>query len=252
MAVHHDHPSAGHPGYDKTIQQMRKYIHWPNMNQWITEYIKGCATCQQNKAITHPRRTPLFCIDVPSDAQPFTQVSMDLITRLPSSRGLDAILTIVDHGCSQVAIFLPCSTLIMGPGIAQLYLDNIYRWFGILMKLITDRDPQFMSHFGKALCTKLGIHQNLSTAFHPQTNGLCKKMNQWVEQYLQLVTSTQPKDWTNWLSVTSSVHNNRRNSTTGLSPNQILLRYETSLQPQDTPQSNNEMAQACIKQMTKY
>ncbi len=97
---------------------------------------------------------------------------MDLITGLPPVRGHDAILTIVDHGCSRSAIFLPCSTTITGVGIAQLYLEHVYQWFGLPTKLITDRDPRFTSHFGKALTMQLGIQQNLSTAFHPQTDGL--------------------------------------------------------------------------------
>src|SRR5258708_16702648 len=117
---------------------------------------------------------------------------MDLITGLPPVRGHDAILTIVDHGCSRSAIFLPCSTTITGVGIAQLYLEHVYRWFGLPTKLITDQDPRFTSHFGKALTMHLGVRQNLSMAFHPQTNGLSERKNQWVEQYLLLVTSSQP------------------------------------------------------------
>jgi hypothetical protein len=50
-------------------------------------------------------------------------------------------LTIVDHGCSQGAIFLPCSTTITGPQIAQLYYKHIYPWFGLPNKVISDRDP---------------------------------------------------------------------------------------------------------------
>ena len=57
---------------------------------------------------------------------PFQWVAMDLIIGLPAHNGKDTILTIVDHGCSKAAIFLPCSTTITGPGIAQLYLDNVY------------------------------------------------------------------------------------------------------------------------------
>jgi hypothetical protein len=121
---------------------------------------------------------------------------MDLITSLPIQNGKDAILTIVDQGCSRVAVFLPCSTSIIGPGIAQLYLNHIYPWYGLPQKVISDRDPQFMSHFGKALATRLGLSQNLSTAFHPQTDGLLQQKNQWIEQYLRLVTSSSPKDWT--------------------------------------------------------
>jgi hypothetical protein len=84
-----------------------------------------------------------------------------------------------------------------------------------------------MSHFGKALTMKLGIQQNLSMAFHPQTDGLSERKNQWVEQYLRLVTSAQPEDWTEWLTIATTAHNNRQNATTKLSPNQILLGYDT-------------------------
>ena len=86
-----------------------------------------------------------------------------------------------------------------------------------------------MLHFGRALATKLGINQNLSTAFHPQTDGLSECKNQWVEQYLRLVTSATPEDWDRWLRMASVVHNNRRNQTTRLSPNQILIGYNIPL-----------------------
>jgi len=115
----------------------------------------------------HPKKTPLYEIMVPQNAQPFQQIAMDLITGLPLRNGKDAILTIVDHGCSQAAVFLPCSTNIMGPGIAQLYLENMYQWFGLSKKMISNCDPRFTSYFGKVLLSKLGITQNLSTMFHP-------------------------------------------------------------------------------------
>jgi hypothetical protein len=66
---------------------------------------------------------------------------MDLITGLLLIKGKDTILTIVDQGCSHVAIFLLCNTMIMGPGIAQLYHDHIFRWFGLPTKVISDQDP---------------------------------------------------------------------------------------------------------------
>ena len=172
---------------------------------------------------------------------------MDLITGLPTHNGKDAILTIVDHGCSRAAIFLPCTTTITGPGIAQLYLDHVYRWFGLPTKVISDRDPRFTSHFGRALSQKLGIQQNLSTAFHPQTDGLSERKNQWVEQYLHLVTSASPEDWTHWMAIATAVHNNRKNATTGLSPNDILFGYEPNLAPQNSLLANNEAAQQRIE-----
>src|SRR6266705_6479073 len=168
---------------------------------------------------------------------------MDLITGLPTHKGKNAILTIVDQGCSRVAIFLPCNMTITGPGIAQLYLDNVYQWFGLPTKIISDRDPRFTSHFSRALTSKLQTQQNISTAFHPQTDGLLERKNQWVEQYLCLMTSATPEDWTHWLTIATAVHNNRKNAMTGLSPNEILIGYEPTLQPAITPPSNNDMAE---------
>jgi hypothetical protein len=141
--------------------------------------------CQQNKNLTYRIKPPTFRIPSTISTKPFSHIAMHLITGLPKSNGYDAILTIVDHGCSQGAIFLPCSTTITGTGIAQLYLEHVFRWFGLPQKIISDQDPHFTSHFAKGLTQGLGIDQNLSTVFHPQTDGLSEQTNQWVEQYLQ-------------------------------------------------------------------
>jgi hypothetical protein len=174
---------------------------------------------------------------------------MDLIMGLLKHKGKDAILTIVDHGCSRAAVFLPCATTITGLGIAQLYMDHVYKWFGLPTKIISDRDPQFTSHFSKSLAQQLKINQNLSLAFYPQTNGISKRKNQWVEQYLRLVMSASPEDWTHWLAMVTAIHNNRRNETTRLSPNQILLGYELTLQPEGDTPSNNKAVEMQVQNM---
>ncbi len=176
---------------------------------------------------------------------------MDLIMGLPMQHRYNTILTIVDHGCSRAAIFLPCTDTITGPGITQLYLDHVYQWFGHPSCMISDRDPRFTSHFGKALTTKLGISCNLSTAFHPQTDGLSEWKNQWVEQYLCLVTSMDPKGWIHWLALATAVHNNRTNVTTGLSLNQILLRYNPILNQEKSLGTTNALIEARSKLMER-
>jgi transposase InsO family protein len=95
----------------------------------------------------------------------------------------------------------------------------VYPWFGLPTRVISNRDPRFTSQDRKAITAKLGINQNISTAFHLQTDGLSERKNKWVEQYLQIVTSANPEDWTQWLALASAVHNNRRNTMTRLLPN---------------------------------
>src|SRR6267142_397841 len=118
--------------------------------------------------------------------------------------------------------------------------------------MISDRDPRFTSHFGKALLSKLDITQNLSTTFHPQPDKLSEQKNQWIEQYLRLVTSSNPEHWMQWLDIALAVHNNQRNTTIGLSPNQILIRYETTLAPPEMPPSNNQTTENRIKNMMEH
>jgi hypothetical protein len=100
MLLTHDHPTAGHPGCDETIRKAQKLWKWKGMNEWIANYIKGCATCQQNKILTHQKKMPLYRITTEQETLPFKQIAMDLITGLPKHKGKDAILIIVDHRCS--------------------------------------------------------------------------------------------------------------------------------------------------------
>ena len=138
---------------------------------------------------------------------------MDLITDLPPSHEYDAVLTLVDHGCSRAALFLPCHKTIMGENIAHLYFKHLFPWFGIPKRIISDRDLRFTSHFAKALVKHLGMQQNLLTAFHPQTDGISEQANQWLEQYLRLTIAHQ-EDWAMWLPMATAVHNNAQNGTT--------------------------------------
>ena len=138
---------------------------------------------------------------------PFNIIALDLITQLPKANGHNAILTIVDQGCSRAAIFLPCHTMITREGVALLYLKHLFPWFKVPSKVISDWDPCFTSHFTQALMTKLSIGQNISTAFHLQTDRLTECKNQWVEQYLYLYMSVRQDDWDVWLHIATFVHN---------------------------------------------
>ena len=175
---------------------------------------------------------------------PFNIIAMDLITQLPKANGHNAILTIVDQGCSRAAIFIPCNTMIIEEGVALLYLKHLFPWFGVPSKIISDRDPHFTLHFTWALTTKLTIGWNISTAFHPQTDGLTEQKNQWVEQYLQLYTSARQDDWDAWLPIATFVHNCWPNMTTKHSPHEILLGYCPSTAKELTSITNNKTMEA--------
>jgi len=84
-------------------------------------------------------------------------------------------------------------------------------------------------------------------AFHPQTDGLSERKNQWVEQYLHLVANAQQGDWSQWLTVASAVHNDHVNSTLGVTPIEVLLGYRPTLHPSQNTTTSNQTAEQRIK-----
>ena len=116
----------------------------------------------------------------------------------------------------------PISTDITAKGVASIFWDHIFRLHGTPLKVISDRGPQFISSFMEALYILLKIERNLSTAYHPQTDGQTERFNALVEQYLQLYTNHPQNDWVEWLALVEFAHN-QKTSATGFSP--FMLNY---------------------------
>jgi len=194
--LYHFHTSktAGHPGIMKTIQLIQPHYWWPHMKDFITAYVKGCATCQMKKINTHPTQPPLFPI-ISSSNLPFQTITVDFITKLPLSYGNDTILTITDHNISKASIFLPCKETIDTVGVAKLYAMHVFPHYGIPLKVISNRDPCFNSAFTTDLYKLLGIRQNIGTTYHLQTDGQSERTNQSLETYLRLYCHTQQHEW---------------------------------------------------------
>jgi hypothetical protein len=88
----------------------------------------------------------------------------------------------------------------------------------------------------------------MSTAYHPQTDGLTECKNQWLEQYLQLVAGND-KEWSNMLPIATLVHNNLANSTTRLAPNQLLIRREPPVTLVQGEGTDNPLAEQRARQL---
>jgi len=168
------------------------------------------------------KRAPLYHFDTNVEQGPFQYVSMDLITDLPPSNKYDSILTIVDQGCSKAAKFLPCNKTIDGQGVAQLYFKHLFPLFGIPKRIISDRDPRFTSHFAKAVCKATGIQQNISTAFHPRTDGQTERMNLWVENYLREFVNGRQNNWSTLLPMAEFAHNSWKHEHTKHTPHELI------------------------------
>jgi len=69
-------------------------------------------------------------------------------------------------------------------GIVKIYRDDIWKLHGVSKKILSDRGLQFASKFMEEFTKTLGIKRQLSTAYHPQTDGQTERINQEIGIFL--------------------------------------------------------------------
>ena len=97
-------------------------------------------------------------------------------------------------------------------------MREVFRHRGLLDNIISDCGPQFVSKFWKNLFKKLKITCNLSSGYHPQTDGQVERTNQMLEQNIQCFLIYQQNDWANILRFAEFAYNNSIQSSTRLTP----------------------------------
>jgi hypothetical protein len=147
---------------------------------------------------------------------------VDLITDLPISkdaegREYNAICTFVDMLTKQ-AFFVRTSKSLDSVGLAHLYIDHVYRLKGLSRFIVSDRDVRMTAEFWSTLMTRLGTYLNLSTAYHPQTDGQAERTHATIEQILRGCVNGLQDDWAMWLPVCEFAYNSSVHSAIKVSP----------------------------------
>ncbi len=169
-------------------------------------------------------------------SRPWTHISVDMVTGLPICKGYDAILMIVDRFSKEI-IPIACSTELSSEGWAKILCGKVYAKHGMPQVVISNQGTIFVSKFMKDIYDLLQIKANVSTAFHPQTDGLMERVNQEVEKYLQIFMNHLQDDWVEWLSLAAFAHNNCTHSATSKSPFEVNYGYNAHVLPGAKPQT---------------
>jgi hypothetical protein len=246
--MHHDTPVHGHPGISKTIQIMERNYWWPQICKDIKDYIQGCADCQCHKVNNRPTKAPLRPIYPKPEAMPFETIALDFITKLPVSQGYDSILMVTDHDCTKASIFIPCNKEINAEGTAALYIKHVFAHFGLPWKVISDRDPRFISKFMQEVCRITGIEHNPSTAYHLRTDGQSECSNQWVEMAIRFISDYHQTNWAPYLPIAQFAHNNWPSDTMRKSPFFLLMGYNLCADWMSAP-SPLPQVMLCLEQL---
>ncbi|GJY72984.1 putative reverse transcriptase domain-containing protein [Tanacetum coccineum] len=217
VIMHESHKSkySIHPGSDKMYQDLKKLYWWPNMRANIATYVSKCLTCAKVKA-EHQRPSGLLVqLDIPQ--WKWDNITMDFVTKLPkSSQGHDTIWVIVDR-LTKSAIFVPMREIDPMDKLARMYLKE----------------------------NALGTSLDMSTAYHPQTDGQSERTIQTLEDMLRACAIDFRKGWVNHFPLVEFSYNNSYHASIKATPFEVLYVQETTAK---IVQIKQRMQAACDRQ----
>ena len=190
------------------------------MKKDIVEYVARCLNCQQVK-YEHQRPGGLLQqMTIPK--WKWERITMDFVVGLPRTlRKFDAVWVIVDR-LTKSAHFIPIVTTYTSERLAQIYIQEIVRLHGVPISIISDRGPQFTSHFWRAIQSELGTCVELSTAFHLQIDGQSEQTIQILEDMLRACVIDFGGQWDRFLPLAEFAYNKNYQSRIEMAPFEAL------------------------------
>ncbi|GKA14403.1 putative reverse transcriptase domain-containing protein [Tanacetum coccineum] len=196
LIMHESHKSkySIHPGSDKMYQDLKKLYWWPNMKAEIATY--------------------------------WENITMDFVTKLPkTSSSQDAIWVIVDR-LTKFAHFLPMKETDLMENFTRQYLKEVVSRHGVPVWIISDRDSKFTSHFWQSLNKALVTQLDISTAYHPQTNGQSERTIQNLEDMIRACVIDFGKGWDRHLPLVEFSYNNSYHMSIKSAPFEALYGHK--------------------------
>jgi transposase InsO family protein len=154
------------------------------------DYVRGCTTCQKNKTDhLHPSGLPqplTILLEVWSD------ISIDFVEGFPRAGGKTVVLTVVDR-FSRYANFIAIRHPYTTASVAKAFFDDIICLHRLHYSIVSDRDTIFTSLFWTELFKLASVKLNMSSAFHPQSDGQSEVVNRVITMYLRCLAGDRPK-----------------------------------------------------------
>ena len=147
---------------------------------------------------------------------------MDFVTKVPNSTdGLDTIWVIVDR-LKKSTNFLLIKESYKMERLTRIYIKEIVRLHRVPVSIISDRDSRFTSRFWQSLQKAMGTQLDMSTAYHPQTDGQSERTIQALEDMLHECVIDFGRSWDTQLPLIEFSYNNNYHSSIKVAPFKAL------------------------------
>ena len=179
-----------HQGVKATRRAISSSFVWPSMTKDISKWVNECQKCQSSKITRHNKSA---FSHMPSPSGKFEAIHVDIVGPLPACKNYNYLLTIVDR-FSRWPAAVPL-TGITAKECANAIINGWIQYYGTPTSITTDRGRQFTSFLWQELCMLLGSTHNMTTAFHPQSNGMVERFHRQLKASLMAKLDNN----TNWI-----------------------------------------------------
>ncbi|WVZ17603.1 hypothetical protein V8G54_010585 [Vigna mungo] len=208
---YHSTPLAGHPGVAHTFGKLAANFFWAKMRQDVHTFIPA----QKPAGLLQPIPPPTKC---------WEDLSLDFI-------GNSTILVVVDR-FSKAAHFGMLPRSFSASKVADLFVHMICKLHGLPKSLISDRDHVFLSQFWQELFRLSGTELQMSTAYHPQSDGQTEVINKILQQYLRCFVHHKPSLWGKFLPWAEWCFNTTINTSIKMTPFEVVYGHPPPSIPQ--------------------
>ena len=209
-----------HPGSTKMYNDLKANFWWPDMKKDIAKWVSKCFTCQRVKAELQRPSGLLQPLEIPE--WKWEHLAMDFVVGLPRTKANhDAIWVVIDR-LTKSAHFLPINERYSLDRLVQLYLKEFVVRHGVPVSIVSYRDPRFNSRFWRTFQECLGTKLNMSTAYHPQTDGQSERTIQTIEDMLRVCALDFEGSWDEHLPLVEFSYNNSYHASIGMPPYEAL------------------------------
>ena len=129
----------------------------------------------------------------------------------------------------------------------ELYVNEIVKFHGIPISIVSDRDPRFTFRFWPKLQKALGTSLHFSTTFHPQTDGQSKRTIQTLKDMLRACVLDFKESWVKYLPLAKFAYNNSYQASIGMAPYEALYgqKCRTPICWDEVGERKNKKCGAC-------
>lgn len=219
----HSDPLAGHFSIDETYRRVKIRYYWPQMFHDVRQYVRTCDECQRRGK--NRRTEPLHPIKV---GQPFDRLGMDIVGPLPKTKQGNMYIVVATEYLTKwpEARAIPNAK---ASSVVKFFYKDIICWHGCLKEILMDRGTHFVNEMLDSLCNELGVKHRLSTAYHPQTNGLVERFNRTLCESLAKYANEHQDDWDVYLTTVLFAYRTKRHNTTRHEPFYLMYGREAVL-----------------------